>query len=109
MGARADAKDDSLFCKQQLLTGPVNACDEQVLDSAFARCDAVANTGAPVQLRRPFQASNVAVRPGHRTFSTRMAVHAGPAPAYKPAKPTLFDVPLSNHGARVSIHLCFVL
>ena len=35
-----------------------------------------------------------------------MTPRAGPAAAalYKPAKPTLFDVPLSNHGARVRFH-----
>ena len=95
-----------LFREQQLLIGPASACDVQVLllDSAFARCAAVADIGALVQLRRPFQGSNVAVSPGHRTLSARMAVQAGPASAYKPAKPTLFDIPLSNHGARVSSH-----
>ena len=94
-----------LFGEQQLRVGLACACAEHLAGSGGCTClcGAAADSGGYAQLRRPFQGSNVAVRPGHRKPSPRMAVHAGPASAtYKPAKPTLFDVPLSNHGARVS-------
>ncbi|KAK9822713.1 hypothetical protein WJX81_006551 [Elliptochloris bilobata] len=52
-------------------------------------------------LRRPFQGSNVKARPCQKSPGTGVAVQAGTAPAaFRPSKPTLFDVPLSNHGAR---------